>query len=279
MGHASRRAPPDSGPPMSKVAVLIPVYRNQSGLERSLASLSGQTYGNFDVVVVDDGSPNRVVADPQLGEHGSISILRLQQNRGIAVAMNHGLRYILGRGYSYVARLDSADTALPHRFEEQVLFLDSHPNCAVVSSFVDFVDSNQELLFRYRAPCDHSKIRHALHLNSCVMHPGAMIRANAFRDTGLYREDIPGAEDYELFLRLARRYKLAILPQALTRCEYSFGGISVAGRCQQQRERLKLQLAYFDRSSPHSFLGIARTLLAMVIPHAAVYRFKRAYFC
>ncbi len=86
------------------------------------------------------------------------------------------------------------------------------------------------------------------------------------------------AEDYELFLRFGRRYTLANLPQALTRCEYSFSGLSIAGRRQQQRERLKLQIKYFDPLSPYSFVGIARTLLAMITPHAAVYRLKRAYF-
>ena len=86
-------------------------------------------------------------------------------------------------------------------------------------------------------------------------------------------------EDYELFLRLARRYRLAVLPESLTCCEYSSGGLSVSGRRRQQRERLKLQLQYFDPLSPYSLLGIARTLFAMLIPHAAVYRLKRAYFC
>jgi glycosyltransferase involved in cell wall biosynthesis len=263
---------------MNRVAVLIPVYRNQSGLDRSLASLRSQTYSCFDVVVVDDGSPDHIVAHTEVGYRRSVSVLRLERNRGVGAAKNHGLQYILAQGYSYVAMLDSSDTPLPERLGEQVLFLDSHPNCAAVSSFVDFVDSNQEFLFRHRVPCDDSNIRRAMHLYNCMVHSPAMIRASAFTETGLYREDLPMAEDYELFLRFGRRYTLANLPQALTRCEYSFNGLSIARRKQLQRERLKLQLSYFDALSPYSFFGIARSLLAMLTPHAVVYRFKRSYF-
>ena len=156
--------------------------------------------------------------------------------------------------------------------------MEANPECAVVSSFVDFVDSDQTPLFRYRAPSHHSQIVRRMRLNSCIMHPGAMIRASALREAGIYREDIPGAEDYELFLRMSLRYTLAVLPIVLTRCEYSPNGLSIAGRRQQQKERLKLQFRYFNPLCPYSFYGVARTLLAMLVPHNAVFRFKRAYF-
>ena len=103
------------------------------------------------------------------------------------------------------------------------------------------------------------------------------MRASVLREVGLYREDVPGAEDYELFLRMSRRYTLAVMPEVLTRCEYSLAGLTVTGRRRQQQERLKLQLRYFDFASPYSFYGVARTLVAMVVPHAAVLRMKSAY--
>ena len=115
---------------MNRVVVLIPVYRNQSGLDRTLDSLLGQAYDRFDVVVVDDGSPDRLVACLQLCGHTSVLVMRLERNQGIA-RVELGLRYILANGYSYVARLDAGDTAAPQRFEEQVRFLDVNQDCAV----------------------------------------------------------------------------------------------------------------------------------------------------
>jgi glycosyltransferase involved in cell wall biosynthesis len=261
---------------MSSLAVLIPVFRNPSGLHRTLASLV-RARGDFDVVIVDDGSPESVSVPSRLRDDVSVFLLRLERNQGIAAALNHGLRHILARGYSYVGRLDAGDVVAPDRFTQQVGFLDSHSECAVVSSYVQFVDSAQLFLFRYRAPCEHSRIRRALHLNNCIMHPGATIRARVLQCGGMYREDVLGAEDYELFLRLSRDHTLAVLPAVLTYCEYSPSGLSVAGRRRQQRERLKLQLRYFDPASWHSFVGVARTIVAMLTPQAIVLRFKRAF--
>jgi glycosyltransferase involved in cell wall biosynthesis len=258
---------------MTKLAVLIPVYRNQAGLDRSLDSLR-KADGGFDVVIVDDGNPQRISVPSHLRAAVRVLVVRLEENQGIAAALNHGLRHILARGYHYIGRLDAGDTVVSERFERQMEFLDAFPKCGVVSSFVDFVDSGQVTLFHYRAPCDHTNIVQRLHANNCLVHSGSMLRAAALRDIGLYREDVPGAEDYELFLRMAPRYQLAVLPKTLTRCEYSLHGLTVAGRRRQQRERLKLQLGHFDPGSPYSFYGVARTLVAMLTPHAFVFRLR-----
>ena len=65
-------------------------------------------------------------------------------------------------------------------------------------------------------------------------------------DVGPYREDLPGAEDYELFLRMSRRSTLSGAARSAYSCEYSLTGLTVTGRRRQQQERLKLQLRYFD---------------------------------
>ncbi|MGA3190823.1 MAG: glycosyltransferase [Bryobacteraceae bacterium] len=259
-----------------RLAILIPVYKNQRGLERSLDSLR-VAEGSFSVVIVDDGSPEPILAPSRLREDVPVKLLRLEKNRGIAGALNHGLQSILKQPYSYIGRLDAGDTVVSNRFERQYAFLEAHPDCGVVSSFVDFVDHNEKPLFRYRAPSEHLEILRMLHLNNCIVHPASMLRASSLKEIGWYREDLPGAEDYELFLRMARRYRLAVLPEVLTRPEYALGGLSVAGRRRQQRSRLKLQLRYFDPASAYSFYGVARTLAAMLIPHAVVFQFKRAY--
>jgi GT2 family glycosyltransferase len=206
-----------------------------------------------------------------------VSVLRLGENLGIAGALNHGLQQLLGQEYAYIARVDAGDTVEAARFEKQIRFLEANALCAAVSSFVDFLAADRTPLFRYRAPCDHPDILRKLHLNNCLVHSGALMRGSALREVGLYREDVPGAEDYELFLRLAQRYRLAVLPEVLTFCEYSEKGLSVTGRRRQQRERLKLQLRYFDVASPYSYWGVARTLVAMLIPHTVVFHFKVAF--
>jgi glycosyltransferase involved in cell wall biosynthesis len=259
------------------VALLIPVYRNQLGLNRSLESLA-KSEGSVHVFIVDDGSPKAITVPDQLRDDVPVTLIRLTTNRGIAGALNHGLRQILSRGYTYVARLDSGDTVAADRFQRQANYLDTNARVAVVSSFVDFVDSDQRFLFRYRAPSRHQEIVRQMHITSCVMHPGCMIRASSLKADGLYREDTPGAEDYELFLRLSKHFELAVIPEVLTRCEYSPNGISIAGRRRQQSQRLKLQLRYFDPQTPYSYYGVVRTLVAFALPKNAVLQFKRLCF-
>lgn len=261
---------------MSNVAVLIPVSRNQRGLKRSLLSMRDAS-GSFDVVVVDDGSPEPITVPSQLRDDVPVSLLRLERNGGIAGALNHGLRHILERGYRYVARLDAGDSVARERFERQVHALDLSPGCAVVGSFIEFVDSNQAPLFCHRAPSIHQKIVQGLHINNCILHSGSMIRVAALKKVGLYREDCHGAEDYELFLRISRRYELAVIPEILTRCEYALGGLSITGRRGQQRTRLRLQLQYFDLGCWRSYYGVARTLLALLAPHTLMFRLKLAF--
>lgn len=260
---------------MNGVAALIPVYRNQGGLERSLRSLR-EASGGFDVVVVDDGSPEPIMVPRGLRDDVSVFLLRLEENLGIAGALNHGLRHILAHGYRYVARLDAGDTVAIERFKRQAEVLDLRPRCAVVGSFIEFVDTDNERMFCHRAPCEHEEIVRSLHVNNCILHSGSMLRAASLLEAGLYREDFRVAEDYELFLRLSRRYELAVIPEILTRCEYALDGLSIAGRRGQQRARLRLQLLYFDPGCMHSYYGIARTLLAMLAPHSPTLRLKLA---
>jgi glycosyltransferase involved in cell wall biosynthesis len=260
---------------MNGLAVLIPVYQNQAGLNRSLHSLRA-TSGRFDVVVIDDGSPVPITAALEFREGIAIHRLRLDRNGGITRALNHGLEYILSRDYQYIARLDAGDTIAPDRFELQSSYLNSHKDCAAVASFIDFVDENDSFVFRHSAPTSSLQIAREMRVRNCLLHSGVMLRVDAMREIGLYDERYHGAEDYELFLRLLRQHRLAVLPQVLTFTRYDLDGLSIRGRRRQQLSRLRCQLRYFDPSTWYSVFGVARTLAALATPHALVTTWKRA---
>lgn len=262
-------------PVLPDIVVLIPVFNNVLGLEATLDSLR-RVEGDFHVVVVDDGSSVPVSVKGELGSSREVVLLRSDSNQGIASALNLGLREIvLRRGYRYVARVDCGDVVIPKRFRRQCEFLDSNPLCAVVSSFVDFMEPEGRFVYRYTAPCTHDAIMRRMHINNCVVHAGAMIRASALRSAGIYDERVPVAEDYELFLRLGKEFSIAVIPEVLTYCQYNFGGLSVSRRVRQQFERLLLQLQYFDLFSWVSYYGVLRTVFAMVVPHRFVFLYKQ----
>lgn len=247
--------------------VLLPAYNDQAGLERSLASLD-RDGASFDVVVVDDGSTPPLVAPAGLSF--AVTLLRHSPNRGITGALNAGLEHIVWSGqYTYVARLDAGDLSLPGRIGAQRAFLDGHPEHAIVGSAVDHVDPEGHFLFGFAAPRDHPEVVRYLRYRAALIHPAVMIRLRTLEELGFYSEEYPGAEDYELFLRLARRYKLANLETTYLIRELSPTAIT-ARRRRGLRARLKALVHHFEPGSPHAWLGVLSNLGFLLLPREFV---------
>ncbi|WP_038055508.1 glycosyltransferase [Thermus amyloliquefaciens] len=254
------------------VAVLIPVYNNQAGLERTLASIDEKL--PLDVVVVDDGSdpPIQLRGLPQ--PHRGF-VLRLDRNMGIEHALNHGLRWILEKDYRYVARLDAGDLCYPGRFFRQREFLEKNPQYALVGGQVRFVDDSGRDLFREKFPTEHEDISRIMHARSCFIHPAVMLRVSALQEVGFYSDRFPAAEDYELFFRLTKRFKVANLPDAVLICHVDPKGISLTKRRRQILSRIKVMLTYFDVGRKESWLGLMKSVALLAVPVPVVQFLKR----
>lgn len=254
-----------------RIALLVPVYKNQLGLERSLSTLPTEV--PLDVVVVDDGS-EPPISQPKVPEPHRIFLLRLQQNQGIEHALNYGLKWILEGKYEYVARLDAGDIALPGRFTKQLRFLESHPDYVLTGGQVRFVDISGREVFRERFPTEYKDIRRIMHARNCFIHPAVMWRTAVLREIGLYSDQYKAAEDFELFFRMARRYKVANLDEYVVQCEVNPTGISLSKRRRQVLSRLRVMLRYFDPWKKESWLGVLKNTLLLYIPIAWVQNLK-----
>jgi glycosyltransferase involved in cell wall biosynthesis len=257
------------------LCVLIPVFNNQAGLMRTLRSLAAVPSA-LDVLVVDDGSQPPVWIGSGIAGSHRIVLIRLERNGGITRALNHGLQTVYEGEYRYIGRVDSGDTVRPDRFEKQLRVLETNPECGLVGSLIDFVDMNGSGIFVFRAPESHRLIVRRMQVENCIIHSGVTMRAAVVLQMGGYRERCLASEDYDLFRRMLRVCEAVILPEALTRCEYNLAGLSISRRGKQQRRRLKLQVKYFQAGDWMSYYGVARTCLAMLVPHAAVLAVKRA---
>ncbi|MEP0824121.1 MAG: glycosyltransferase, partial [Nitrososphaera sp.] len=221
---------------MNRIALLIPVYNNQKGLAISLSSIQDEI---VDIIVVDDGSevPIQISADLL---HANINLIRLEKNQGITSALNEGLRYILDKGYKYLARLDAGDIVLPVRFLKQFTFLEKNPNYALVGGQVKFVDPNGQELWKERFPTKYEDIKRIMHSRNCFIHPAVMMRTDVLRELGGYSADYPAAEDYELFMRIVKRYSVANLDEVVLVYEVNPFSISIQKRRRQVLSRLKV---------------------------------------
>lgn len=273
----------DDEPPLTpetaaaRVAVLIPAYNpSDSDLVLTLESLRNSTYP-CDIFIVDDGSdlPVGHVLDGIPG----IEVIRLEQNGGIARALNAGLQAILARPYEYVARMDAGDICYPDRLAREVEFLDSHPEIAVVGGWARNIDEDSgKPIFIERTPDSPGAIRKALNYNSAMVHITVMVRAEVLRQVGGYSENYPVAEDYELFRRITARFPIANIPSVLVDRRMSMNGVSFQRRRSQLKDRLRIQLRYFNALDPSSWMGVLKTLVLFAVPVSVILKIKEHKF-
>lgn len=195
----------------------MPVYNAERYVSEAIESILNQTDRDFEFVIIDDGSTDRsrqilqdyAARDPRIR-------LTSRPNTGYLRALNEGLDYCQGE---YVARMDADDVALAERFERQIAFLDAHPECLMVGCAMLRIDEDGDLLCEEHLPETHEAIEaRLLAAVGAVGHPAAMIRRQSLVDVGGYRDEYYGAEDHDLWLRLAERGKLANLSEALLKC-------------------------------------------------------------
>ncbi|NDF11695.1 MAG: glycosyltransferase [Proteobacteria bacterium] len=246
----------------SKIAVLIPVFNNQKGLDITLRSIEANAIEGLEVVVVDDGSRPPIMLNTSLKQ----TVLVLEKNVGIVEGLNKGLEYIIEKDIPYIARVDADDIVVENRFAEQLNFLESHPDVGLVGSWVDmFTDKGSVFPLRF-AETDH-EIRNRMHISNPFQHPAVMYRTSVIKEIGYYRDDYPAAEDYEIFMRMLQVTKGHNIPKLLTR--YYIGNpdsITNTSRSKQYKARLKIQCRYFDARNPYSYCGILITLLMLTMP-------------
>lgn len=197
----------DAGAP--RVSVVMPVLNVERFLAEALTSILDQTFTDFELVVVDDGSTD---SSPAILEQFALRDPRLrvvrQEQAGLTPALNRGWR--LARA-PYIARMDGDDVALPDRLERQVVFLDGHPRVGVVGgAFVVLTELGERLGTITYSTADR-ELRRDLQRYNCIPHPTAMIRREALERVGGYR--LERAEDYDLWLRIAEDWEIANLPE------------------------------------------------------------------
>lgn len=268
---------PDRAMPLrspGRVAVLIPVYGDDGRLAVTLESLRDQGVA-LTAVVVDDGSPTPVEVNAAAYDF-PVTLLRQPRNGGIERALNAGLAWIESRGFEFVARVDNGDLCAPRRLERQCAFLDANPDVHLVGSNVEWRTDEGELAFRLALPESHEDISRALHHTVCLIHPTVTFRTSVVGAVGGYSYSYPAAEDFEFFWRIARRFRVANLPEVLLVTRFDRQGISIRRRRRQLRSKLRIQLRFFRAAEPLAYVGVAKTLVLLGAPYDLVVKVKRA---
>ena len=208
------------------VSAVMPARNVAPFIGAAVESVLRQTLTAWELLVVDDQSTDDTVhvVERYLDDR-RVRLIRLEANRGRGGARNAALAHTRGR---YVAPCDADDISLPERFERQAAYLDAHPEADVVSAqmFYFWGDAPPRARIVYpQAPEDIE--RRFARGQMGLSHGASMVRAECFRRCGGYREDLPRAEDFELFLRFRRACAFRVLPDVLYLYRHEVGGVSL----------------------------------------------------
>jgi glycosyltransferase involved in cell wall biosynthesis len=201
------------------LSVLMPVYNGRDYLRPAIDSILAQSFRDFELIIVNDGSADDTQAiidgyrDPRI-----VSIV--QQNQGVARSLNNGLEVARGK---YVRRHDADDVSTADSFEIQVRYLDLHPEYVMVCNQEAFMTASGRIAWKYRVPNqDFFKGREVVDLDfshfsisssSPVVHGTACYRREEVIRLGKYRTEFTVSEDNDLWLRLLEKHKIAVLNQ------------------------------------------------------------------
>jgi glycosyltransferase involved in cell wall biosynthesis len=193
----------------------MPVRNGGLYLAEAVRSVLSQTFADFEFLLIDDGSTDDAIANlpEELRGDPRLRVLDNPQ-RGLVPALNFGIAQARA---ALVARMDADDVSLPQRFRAQVDFLDCNPCVAVVGAQVAYIDAEGRGFGHVSSFCTESEaIAEALLVRGCVLkHPTIMARREAIEAAGGYRALMAGAEDYDLWLRMSERARIANLPDVL----------------------------------------------------------------
>ena len=197
------------------VSVLMPVYNAEQFVAEAVASILEQSFGDFELLVLDDSSDDRsleVVEEVCAGDP-RVRIV-CERHAGLAVRLSEGLAAARG---DLVARQDADDASRPERFAMQVDYLRRHPECSAVGTGALLVDPEGRPIRERQRPLTHAEIEAVLFSGqgNALYHSAAMFRRADLLAAGGYRPETEPAEDVDLYLRLAERGRLANLPEIL----------------------------------------------------------------
>lgn len=208
------------------ISVLIAVRDGGRFIDASLASLAGQTFRDFEIVLVDNGSRDgSALLLARWAEREPRLRLFRRERPGIAASLNFAAAQARA---PLLAKLDADDLAHPRRLELQHRAMAARPGIGVLGSAAEVIDGAGRRLGFVRPPLGHYELRERLREACPLVHSSVMMRADLFRSAGGYREGLGVAEDYDLWTRLAETGELAAMPEIL--CSYRIHGDSLTSR-------------------------------------------------
>ncbi len=208
----------------------MPIHNGEAFVAAAIESVLGQTFRDFEFLIIDDGSTDGSVEIIAGYTDSRIRLIRNEHQIGQIRTLNRGLELAHGE---FIARMDADDISLPERLERQVGFMEAYPDVGACGTWVATLGDREGEVWKY--PESAGDIRCRLLFDSALAHPSVCMRRQAFaRHALLFDEAYPLAEDYQLWRTASAAFPLANIGEVLVR--YRIHAESVSQRRSQQQE-------------------------------------------
>jgi len=196
------------------ISVLMPVFNGEKYLKKSIDSIVNQTFKNFELIIINDGSSDNTLNIVNSYSDNRIRIINNKKNIGIVRSLNKGISTTRGK---YIARLDSDDLSNLDRLQKQLFFLENNFDFGLVGSWVEVINENGKSLDLWKINLSSEEIYYNLIFYNCIIHSSVMFRKEILKKIGLYREECALVEDYDLWNRISKNYKIFIISEFLVK--------------------------------------------------------------
>lgn len=195
------------------VSIILPVYNGEKFIQESIYSILSQTYTDFELIIINDGSIDNTgkllstMSDPRIR-------VITQSNQGIVAALNNGIEHSRGK---YIARQDHDDISFRTRIAKQVRFLDENPEYGLIGTWSEVWDENNVFKLMLSLPSTDFFLRERLLFDNPFIHSSVIFRRSLLEICGPYDPEFAGSamEDYELWSRMSNYCKIANLSEIL----------------------------------------------------------------
>jgi len=227
-----------------KISVLMPVFNAEKFLREAINSILNQTFKDFEFIIINDASTDDSKKIIISYDDKRIRYFENHGNLGVAGTLNRGLKLAKG---DYVARMDADDIAYPNRFKLEYNEIIKNQTIAVVSSYYDVIDENKKYLYTVKDASSPEAIYYTLQFRNCLGHPTVMFKKRIILNelNGYHKRR--EAEDYDLWLRVSKKYKILKVKKILHQLRIS--GISRAFQAKEKIRRNAVQIALNNLSS------------------------------
>lgn len=258
-------------PENPQITVLMPAYNAEKYICEAIMSVLRQTYRNFELLIVNDGSTDRTQMIVEAFRDDRIILINKEKNEGVAAALNTGLIHARA---GYIARFDADDICVPERLEKQLRFLQQNPEHILVGSDVDYILDNGEFLFSFKCIAHtHEDIMQKLYFYTPFAHPAVMFKKEAVMNVGGYQENAHNFEDYLLWINLAKSGRMQNLPEPLIKYRLNPFSITIdekwRGKRFRELKRAAVNRGFITAHEADEILGIIKNQDISKIKHGA----------